>query len=72
MSNEKLENLKICNFCAGSGEAYYFDFYVCYKTCGNINCNKGFDCEIAGGIDLCPDCGGLGKISNNKIEIFKN
>lgn len=33
------------------------------KTCGtNKECKKGFDCEIAAGIDLCPDCNGIGKI----------
>ena len=56
-----------CNFCHGKGKSIYFDFRVCYETCGTKKtCSKGFDCKIAGGVDLCPDCKGLGLVMKKK------
>jgi DnaJ-class molecular chaperone len=59
-----------CKFCKGNGKAEYFDMVICEKTCGSKKiCHKGFDCEIASGVDLCPDCNGTGK---EKLDISKN
>lgn len=52
-----------CKFCKGKGTATYFDMVVCEKNCGSEKtCSKGFDCPIAAGVDLCPECGGVGKM----------
>ena len=51
---------QICKFCKGYGKSKYFDMKICHETCGDISCNKGFDCKIACGIDLCPECMGVG------------
>ena len=60
---------EICKFCNGERTAIHFDMAVCEKTCGSMKtCSKGFDCEIAGGIDLCPDCHGLGYNFKNSNE----
>jgi len=54
--------MKECSFCHGTGKSRYFDYVLCYKTCPGKECHKGFDCEIAGGIDICPECKGLGSV----------
>lgn len=54
----------ICKFCECSDKSEYFDMKVCQQTCGDKTCKLGFDCKIASGVDICPECGGLGQ----KIE----
>lgn len=60
--------MKECKFCHGTGKAYYFDMLVCEKNCGSEKtCSKGFDCPIAAGEDLCPECGGAGRIYEKQL-----
>jgi len=57
-----------CEFCHGTGKSRYFDMVVCEKTCGTEKtCSKGFDCEIAAGTDLCPECYGTGEVHKRKL-----
>jgi ssDNA-binding Zn-finger/Zn-ribbon topoisomerase 1 len=67
-TTRKTNEMEKCKFCGGTGNSRFFDFEKCHNVCPNIeNCNKGFNCEVAGGIDLCPDCNGLGYIVKGEL-----